>query len=54
MSEYHFVEKPFLEQLSKLGWTSIDQGFGIPTDPAKSHRASFREVVLKQVFLRKY
>lgn len=51
MSEYHFVEKPFLEQLSKLGWTAIDQGFGIPTEPSKSHRSTFREVVLKQVFL---
>ena len=26
MSEYKNVEKPFLEQLSNLGWTIIDQG----------------------------
>lgn len=52
MSEYHFVEKPFLEQLENLGWKSIDQGFGIPTDPAKSLRTSFKEVVLKDTFLK--
>ena len=51
MSEYHFVEKPFLAQLEQLGWTSIDLGQGIPKDPAKSFRSSFREVVLKEQFL---
>jgi type I restriction enzyme M protein len=44
MSEYSFVEKPFLEQLNVLGWKVIDQGPGIPTDPTKSLRTSFREV----------
>jgi type I restriction enzyme R subunit len=49
--EYVNVEKPFLDQLRDLGWQVIDQGFAtIPSDPAKSCRASFREVVLKDVF----
>jgi len=26
MSEYQYVEKPFLDQLSALGWKVIDQG----------------------------
>ncbi|MCP4161244.1 MAG: HsdR family type I site-specific deoxyribonuclease [Deltaproteobacteria bacterium] len=52
MSEYHFVEKPFLDQLEQLGWTSIDQGLGIPKDPTKSFRTSFREVVLKEQFFK--
>ncbi|WP_396602052.1 type I restriction endonuclease subunit R [Algibacter sp. R77976] len=51
MSEYHFVEKPFLAQLEQLGWTSIDLGQGIPKDPTKSFRTSFREVTLKEIFL---
>ena len=51
MSEYHFVEKPFLAQLEQLGWTSIDLGQGIPKDPTKSFRTSFREVTLKEKFL---
>ena len=50
MSEYKFVEKPFLEQLEALGWTVIDQGGGIPGDPAGSLRTDFREVTLKDVF----
>ncbi len=33
MSEFAFVEKPFLDQLAALDWTVIDQGAGIPTDP---------------------
>lgn len=50
MSECSFVEKPFLDQLAALGWAVIDQGAGIPTDPSKSLRASFREVTLRQEF----
>ncbi len=51
MSEYHFVEKPFLDQLRALGWQVLDQGHGaIPTDPAKSLRTSFRQLVLPEVF----
>lgn len=50
MSEYKFVEKPFLDQLSALGWIIIDQGEGIPGDPAISLRTDFREVTLKEVF----
>ncbi len=51
MSEYLHVEKPFLTQLSELGWTVIDQGVGvIPSDPAKSLRTSFREWLLLEIF----
>lgn len=50
MSEYQTVEKPFLDQLAALGWEVIDQGGGIPTDPTRSLRTSFREVVLGDVF----
>jgi type I restriction enzyme R subunit len=51
MSEYLHVEKPFLDQLSALGWTVVNQGNGgIPTDPAKSLRANFREWILPDVF----
>ena len=50
MSEYEFVEKPFLDQLEALGWTVIDQGPDIPSDPSKSLRNSFREVILRDEF----
>ena len=50
MSEYDYVEKPFLDQLAALGWQVIDQGSGIPQNPARSHRTSFREVILNNVF----
>ncbi len=51
MSEYSLVEKPFLDQLTTLGWNTIDQGVGIiPSDPAQSLRASFREWMLPDVF----
>lgn len=51
MSEYLHVEKPFLDQLSSLGWTVIDHGQGfIPTDPSVSLRGSFREWLLPEVF----
>src|SRR5208283_2033872 len=50
MPERSFVEKPFLDQLASLGWQVIDQGPGVPTDPTKSVRTSFREVFLEGVF----
>lgn len=50
MSEYAFIEKPFLEQLAALGWHVIDQGTSVPTAPTKSHRNSFREVSLRDIF----
>lgn len=50
MSEYLHVERPFLDRLRQLGWEVIEQGRGIPQDPAKSLRTSFREVTLKAVF----
>jgi len=50
MSERSFVEKPFLDQLAALDWKVVDQGTGVPTDPAKSLRTSFREVILPGVF----
>jgi len=50
MSEYTEVEKPLLAQLEALGWTVIDQGPAVPSDPAASLRASFQELGLRQVF----
>ena len=50
MSEYLNTEKPFLTQLQQLGWTVTNQPAGIPTDPAKSERSTFREVTLKAIF----
>ena len=50
MSEYAEVEQPFLQQLATLGWTVIDQGAGVPGDPSRSLRGSFREWLLPQVF----
>jgi type I restriction enzyme, R subunit len=51
MSEYSYVEKPFLDQLGALGWEVIDQGEGFPSqDPAVTMRATFRELILPDVF----
>lgn len=50
MSEYTEVEQPFLTQLTGLGWTAIDQGPDIPSDPSKSLRQSFRQWILPDVF----
>lgn len=50
MSEYKNVEKPFLDKLRQLGWQVIDQGLGIPQEPAKSLRENFKQVLLPQVF----
>lgn len=50
MSEYFNVEKPFLDKLKQLGWQVIDQGIGIPQEPEKSLRKSFKEVILSDVF----
>ena len=50
MAEYIHVEKPFLDKLRQLGWQVIDQGIGVPQDPAKSLREHFKQVVLPQVF----
>ena len=50
MSEYLHVEKPFLNQLSALGWNAIDQGVGvIPSDPSLSLRSTFREWLLPEL-----
>ena len=51
MSEYTDVEKPLLNQLASMGWQVVEQASGIPTDPAKSLRTSFREVVIKSQFI---
>lgn len=50
MAEYTNVEKPFLDKLRQLGWQVIDQGIGIPQEPEKSLRNSFKEVILPDVF----
>ena len=48
MTEYLFVEKPFLDHLHSLGWEVIDQGvYAIPSDPATSLRDDFRCVTLR-------
>ena len=52
MSEYQFVERPLLKQLESMNWTVIDQGSGIPKDPARSLRTDFREWLLKDVFIK--
>ncbi len=50
MTEYTEVEQPFLQQLQTLGWETIDQGEGIPSDPKKSLRVNFRALLLPEVF----
>lgn len=50
MSEYTEVERPFLEQLGFLGWTTIDQGSGVPQDATLSLRSNFRQWLLPDVF----
>lgn len=50
MAEYINVEQPFLNKLAQLKWQTIDQGQGIPQNPKKSLRTSFRQVVLEQTF----
>ena len=50
MSEQLEVEQPFLRQLAGLGWTVVDQGSGVPQDPAQSLRGSFRQWILPEVF----
>lgn len=52
MSEYLHVEKPFLDQLAALGWTVIDQGQGVPGNPAASLHTMFRDWLLPDVFRR--
>lgn len=52
MPEYINVEKPFLDKLRTLGWKVIDQGIGVPQEPQKSLRNSFREVILTDTFKR--
>ena len=51
MSEYQFVERPLLTQIESMKWTVIDQGPGIPKDPAKSLRTDFRQWLLRDVFI---
>lgn len=50
MSERTLVELPLLQRLKNLEWSVIDQGEGCPSDPTKSLRKSYREVLLKEVF----
>ncbi len=51
MSEYTFVENPFLTQLNNLGWEIIEHPNGvIPTDPTISLRKDFKEIMLKDTF----
>jgi len=50
MAEYINVEKPFLDKLRQLGWRVIDQGIGVPQEPAKSLRENFKQVLLPDEF----
>jgi len=50
MPEYLFVEKPFLDQLRQLDWNVIDQGTAFQTEPTKSLRTNFRDILLRDVF----
>ncbi len=50
MSEYSEVEQAFLNSLEGLGWSVIDQGAGVPGNPAASLRTSFRDLILPDVF----
>ena len=50
MAEYINVEKPFLDKLRQLGWQVIDQGIGVPQEPARSLRENFKQVLLPEVF----
>lgn len=50
MAEYLNVEQPFLHKLRQLGWHVIDQGLGVPQEPKKSLRHTFKEVVLIDTF----
>jgi len=50
MSEYQYVEKPFLDQLAALDWQVIDQGPAFPTDSTKSLRPDFRTIILREIF----
>src|SRR5258708_23341080 len=49
MAEYVNIEKPFLNKLRQLGWQVIDQGLGVPQEPGRSLRNTFKEVVLPNV-----
>ena len=52
MSEYQFVEKPLLKQLSAMGWRVIEHPSSVvPTDPSISLRNNFREYVIKREFI---
>lgn len=53
MSEYQNIEKPFLSRLQSLGWQIIDQGYNaIPQDATISLRSNFREIVLRDEFIK--
>lgn len=43
-NEYTLVERPLIEQLTKLGWSHIE---GSKEDPTVTERTSFREVLLR-------
>ena len=53
MSEYQFVEKPLLNQLAAMEWLIIEHPQNvIPTNPEISLRENFREIVIKQEFIK--
>ena len=52
MSEYTFVERPFLQQLQSLGWQVIDQGEAPVHYPEASMRSTFRDWILRDEVIR--
>jgi type I restriction enzyme R subunit len=52
MSEYTFVEQPFLNQLATMGWQIKQHGPSIPQNPAISLREDFSERVIKSEFIK--
>jgi type I restriction enzyme R subunit len=46
-NEDNYVEKPFLEQLSALGWDIIEGG---KNDASSTLRENFRDIIIESVF----
>ena len=49
-SEYSFVEKPFMDQLSALGWKTLALTDSQKHDPESSYRTSLSEVIIVSEF----
>lgn len=49
-SEYSFVEKPFMDQLSAVGWKTLSLTDSQKHDPESSYRTSLSEVIIVSEF----